>query len=307
MVIQKKRIRSLRANMPDLEEGASVIIALQNITRLKKRLCEIGFTPALNEGETVVPKAVGRVSLFNAEGKWLVQKDQPMETIYRQLEWQRKAWDGPANHVGRSKVVDVPYQRYPRTFVPPPGIELTIATTDQGEKVVVAEPVVYAANQSGDLLHTINLFLELFGENLVLIDATVEICYPERRRLHWNVLPRQRRLWDDLEEFVQSTIDEQPEHFQPIIRKRLATINKYGADFIAIGQAGFTGYIIFGFPDKDFFVLESMNRENATYVLQQKWETLAELSKAALFDADLHVDRIVHRKWWSRRINDLLS
>lgn len=83
----------------------------------------MGFSSELKPGETVLPSPkMVPVSRRNAEGSYIIHKDQPMETAYRTVEWTWKQWAGRGETVEVSDFVDVPYKRYPRTFVPPYGI-----------------------------------------------------------------------------------------------------------------------------------------------------------------------------------------
>jgi hypothetical protein len=92
-----------------------------------------------------------------------------------------------------------------------------------------------------------------------------------------------------------------------IIEHRLEAINSYGPTFYAIGQAGFRGYIVFGFSDRDIFFLESMYFGNATYVFEDNWETLSKMTKAEILNHNLQKDRIIHREGWENRVDKLLS
>jgi len=77
---------------------------------------------------------------------------------------------------------------------------------------------------------------------------------------------------------------------------------------VHVGTAGFLGYIILGFENKDFQVCESLIYGNATYIFGENWEEISQLSKAEILRDDLHRERIIHRKWsWLRRIRELLS
>jgi len=84
-------------------------------------------------------------------------------------------------------------------------------------------------------------------------------------------------------------------------------VNKYGPEFLAVGRAGFWGYVIFGFPDKDIYILESIYFGNATYVFADNWETLSTKTKAEILDAKLQKDRIIHKESWDRNIHALLK
>jgi hypothetical protein len=76
---------------------------------------------------------------------------------------------------------------------------------------------------------------------------------------------------------------------------------------VAIGQAGFSGYLIFGFTSRNLFICESVFYGNATYVFESDWEKLSKLSKAEILNQDLQKDRIIHREGWERKIATLFK
>ena len=59
-----------------------------------------------------------------------------METAYGQAEWKWEEFYGPYDKAEQSRIVDIPYQRYQRSFVEPPSIELTVATAPRVNRVV---------------------------------------------------------------------------------------------------------------------------------------------------------------------------
>lgn len=89
--------------------------------------------------------------------------------------------------------------------------------------------------------------------------------------------------------------------------KRIETINIYGPEFVAVGHAGFSGYLVFGFPAHALYVLESTQVNNATYIFAEDWEDLSKKTKAEILNHDLQEDRIIHRKGWFSRMRDLLA
>ena len=97
------------------------------------------------------------------------------------------------------------------------------------------------------------------------------------------------------------------EQNQVVITYRLTTITDFEPEFVAIGRAGFSGYLIFGFPKKNLFVLESLYSGNATYVFAEKWEGLSKLTKAEILQGKLQKDRIIHRENWESQINNILE
>lgn len=305
MIIRKKRVRSARSNIRGVTDGKRVRISLSDIGRFKDRLQEVGFSSALCVGEQILPASVGNVSHFNAEGGYKVHRDQPKEIAYRQAEWHWQEFHGPYDRVEQSKVVEIPYERYPRTFIEPPAVELTIAESS-GEKVVVAPPLPFTRDAEPQLVHTINLFLELFGECEVLRDDLSHIVPAKVIRLDWEVLPAGKLPWEKLKRELRPIVNRQPEGNRAVIDKRHETIASYDPEFVAVGRGGFDGYVIFGFPSRSLYILESSQINNATYVLDKDWEELSTMTKAELLNENLHKDRIVHREKWFDAVRALL-
>ncbi|MGB5157273.1 hypothetical protein [Desulfobacterium sp. N47] len=123
MIITGKRKLKLDKYLSRLPKGTTVIPGFRFTDNSKNILLKIGFSDSFSEGETILPPSkFGPICLFNAEGKEIIHKDKPMETAYRQIEWTWKQWSGRYDTETMSKLVDVPYKRYPRSFIPPPSI-----------------------------------------------------------------------------------------------------------------------------------------------------------------------------------------
>jgi hypothetical protein len=308
MVITGKRIRNLDKHFRSIPKRKHVVIALSDLTRFARRLYRIGFSSNLTIGETVLPPAdFGPISKFNAEGTYQVHRNRPMETCYRLVEWHWQEWNGRYDRVDRSKIVEVPYKRYPRTFISPEGIELTVAKATTQDMVLVTPPIEFNTANTTHLLHRINLFLEIFGECSILTKKLQHLYRAPLRRLNWHVLPPGKMPWRQLESRVKPIIDKVPKGKREVIRNQLETINKHQPDFVAIGRAGFRGYIIFGFPKRNIYVLESIYHGNATYVFKNDWERLSQMTKAEILNQNLQEDRMIHRLSWYEKIKKLLS
>lgn len=307
MLIRGRRIRSLDRHLRGVRDGSPVVVGLNDIERFAARLAAVGFSDSLAPGERVLPLPVGPRTRFNAEGDYLVHKDQPMETAYRQAEWHWTEFRGRYDTQEVSKIVDVPYQRYPRTFRSPPSVELTIAVRPTGEKLVISEAVPYRVAEPDALLHRINVFLELFGEAETLTENLDGYIVTEVRRLNWSLLPPGEHPWPQLRSQLNEHVDRAPEGNRPVLLHRLETVNSFGPTFTAIGRAGFAGYIVFGFPEKEIYVLESLYYGNATYVFGERWEELSQRTKAEILSAHHEEARIIHREGWGRAIRDLLG
>jgi hypothetical protein len=157
------------------------------------------------------------------------------------------------------------------------------------------------------ILHTVNLFLEMFGECVVMDHDLHNLGHPQIRRLHWTVLPRGRMPWDQLHEALRPIIDREPPGKQPVIQHRLQAVNAHRPPFVAVGNGGFEGYVIFGFPERHMFILECMRFGNATYVFGDDWEVLSQLTKAEILSENRQLDRLVHREGWDERLDGLFT
>jgi len=307
MRIAGNRIRSLGRHLRGVKPDTTIVVGIAGLPAHASKLSEIGFTKALELGETVLPAGdLGPVSRFNAEGKEVPDKTQPMETAYRTIEWTWTEWHGPYREE-KTEFRDRPYQRYPRIVIPPPSIQLTVRNTADGEKVITAPPMKYGAVNTVLLLHTVNMFLELFGECTILDERLTRATAPATVLLNWRVLPPGRYPWTKIKPLVSKLIAKAPGGNQSIITARLETLSSYEPEFVAIGTAGFHGYLIFGFPKKNLFVLEAVHTGNATYVFDKNWQELSQLTKAEILQSRLQKDRIVHLVSWFGKIKALLK
>jgi len=205
MLIQKKRIRAISKYVRGVNRGEKVVVALRNLVRFPDQLTRAGFSRNLGTGETVLPAAIGPVSTFNAEGKYDIHTDQPKETAYRLGEWKWKEFRGRYDTVERSKIVEIPYERYPRTFIEPPSVELSIAQSEGGEKVLKSPAYEFVEANDDALIHVINLFLEYFGECELLQENLTPVVPARLIRLNWEVLPQGRMPWVKLQRHLSET------------------------------------------------------------------------------------------------------
>lgn len=307
-MIQKKRIRNLESNIGFIEDGATVAIGIKNPRRYQDIFEEIGFNQTLDVGDSVLPSvSLGPISKFNAEGKYIKHRDKPMETAYRQIEWHWLEWHG-RDQVANSRLVDVPYERYPRTFIPPPSIEITVLNSITGEFVILSPFIEYTVDNKEYLKHAINLFLEIFGECHFYTEDLNEIIRAPVHRLNWTILPPGPMTWEQLLKELDPLIQSVKKGKRPFLLHRLITINEFGPNPCYQGIGGFNGYIIFAFPSKNLYVCDSAYYGNATYVFEENWEELSKKTKAEILDRNLQKDRIIHSAIsWERRIKELLS
>ena len=157
------------------------------------------------------------------------------------------------------------------------------------------------------LLHVINVFLEIFNQCQVLSENLQGFAISTVKPLNWEILPPGKYPWKKVDGRLKPLIEREKPQNQIMIRHRLELISAYSPEFVAIGRAGFSGYLIFGFPGKNLYILESLYYGNATYVFEEDWETLSRLTKAEILTGNFQKDRIIHRVMWDGHIRELLG
>lgn len=304
-MIRKKSIRSIDPYARLIPDSKSIYVGVVNPS--ETQLKRIGFSDNLKDGETVLPKPIGRTSLFNAEGKYIVHKDRPMETAYRTVEWSWTEWHGRYDSVEKTDFRDVPYKRYPRTYVTAPSLELTLFTDNQGQRVILTPLIFDWKNNNKATVHSVNLILDAFGECTFFDEERNQIINSPLHRLNWKILPEGQYPFTKLQELLKDELAKVKEGNRSFVNRRLERINSFNPEFTAIGQGGFSGYVIFGFPKKKIYVLESILYGNATYVLGEDWERISKLTKAEILDGSLHEYRVIHLRNWFEKIGRLLG
>ncbi|WP_315980950.1 hypothetical protein [Aliamphritea spongicola] len=183
---------------------------------------------------------------------------------------------------------------------------MNIATNSNSEKFIISDPVEFTSENDDLLVHIINLFLEIFGHCEIRSENLDSIIRAPLRKLNWDVLPPGKKPWGELKPLVREATGNLSDGNKVVIDKRLESINVHEPDFVAVGRAGFSGYLIFGFPEKNLYILESTQTNNATYVIENNWEVLSGLTKAEILENNLHKERVFHRESWFNEINRVL-
>lgn len=299
MRISQKRIRNVENHLTGIEEGSNFYIGLTDLNNFIRRLNQIGFGLEIGIGEQVLPEIIGSVTRFNANGSYRLLRDLPRETLYREsyiTDWH-----------GYHHTVYIEYQRYQRETIEAPNIELTIGI-DANNNLILLSPLLtnYAQNHLR-IKHIINLFLDIFGECETLFEELIPAFSIPVTRLNWDILPKGNQSWENIAPAIDEIISRVSRPKRVVIKNRIDKISGFDPNFVAVGRAGFKGYMVFGFAIKDFFVLESIYSGNATYVFGQDWAELSRLSKGQIITQNLYERRIVHSPGWGDEIDKLLN
>jgi len=263
----------------------------------------MGFSSALPIGERVLPSAFGSVSSYNANGKSEKLKDLPKETFYVEQSRDIKDWHGNYHSVSTS----MRYKRFQTELIDAPSQELTILENEEKEKIVSSN-MLTVTNVNKELIkHTVNLFLELFGECNIVDDEFLSRQKTPIKRVSWNILPRGIMPWKQIKEPLLELLDKTDIESKYDTLKRFEFINDFAPDFVATGNGGFNDYVVFGFTNRGLYVLENSFAGNATYIFSNDWETLSQLSKAEILAEKRQEHRLIHRKYWKHSIKEILS
>lgn len=299
MRISKRRIRSTENYLSGIPAGGNFYIGLTGINGFMAQLRRIGFDQNIIIGQQVLPTIIGSVTKFNADGGYIIRRDLPKETVYRQIDF--KDWHGNYH------TKDIPYERYPRDPVSAPNVELLVRNGADNNPLILSPIQNNNPLNMERIKHVVNLFLEIFGECEVLQDNLLPAFNVQVTRLNWDILPAGNYPWQVLLPRVQGVINATNQQRRLVIQRNIERISNHNPNFVAVGNAGFRGYMVFGFANKDFYILESIYTGNATYVLGQNWQEISQLTKEEILTQNLHEQRLVHLEGWEAQIDNLLS
>ena len=305
MRITRTRVRNIDIYTPR-ELADQFVRVVADFDELDARgITRAGLDTPLVEGESYLPPIVGRITAFNAEGKWVPQRDQPKELRYvRTIFWKWKEWRGRDDYEEMEDSRDIFRLCYPRALVPPPAEEV-FGFPVQG-KVYAATEAVSLPAEKDRLLHQVNLMLELFSScEIVRADGTSVSPATTHRR--WVFLPTGPYKKGDVPRALTSMFSRLSEGDRTILSERQDFFTELDPREIARGVGGFNDYLAYVFPQYGRVVLESLRRDNAIYVFKGQWESFSRLSKREILDAGVHDARIVHTKGWQQRLMTVLT
>jgi hypothetical protein len=303
VIINQKSVRNLDRFLGHVPFQSELEIGLPQPEGHLSRLQDIGFDDPILVNTSVLPAKVGPVSRYNAEGKFIVHRDLPKEDCVRPVYWEWMERHGDVQ-VPMQKVCYVHYKRYPRTFMPPPSIEIC-ASDFQGRLKISAPTINWCEENRTALAQSINLFLEIFGQCEIRQEGKLLRVVPEVTHLNWKILPEGEHPWPGRADSVTEVIKGLGPRSRKIFRETAETLVAWSPDRVYVGQAGFYGYLVFEYARYGVFVLESPYYGNATYVLGGDWEHLSQMSKATILQSNSHISRVIHTEGWAESMGRL--
>lgn len=306
MHIRQSRVRSVPRALGSLLSNTRFRVVVDVASLSMRKLADAGFSVNPQPADTVLPAAVGTISGYNANGRYVARKDLPKEERYiTTVEWTWEEWAGRYDRVTRTEDRPVYRECYQRDFYPPPATELTVVDHD-AQRLIVSEELIKTEDQEDRIRLILNLFLELFGECEVRHADLQALAPPNIRKVNWTLLPPGEYPWSRVQQHVTEILEDTAPRFANPIHRRLKTLASYNPDHVYVGHGGFRSYVAYIFNAKELAVLESVMLDNATYVFDRNWQEVSQMTKAQILQGNLHQERIVHATNWTARIDNLL-
>lgn len=305
MRINRTRVRNVDLYIhPTLQDQfVRVVASFDDLS--PAQLKRVGLSEPLADGEAYLPPPIGRATRFNSEGRWEIHRDQPKEDRYVRTvywRWKQFAGGGATEEVEDSR--DIYRKCYPRTHVAPPAEEI-IGFPIEGKTVAATEAVALPGAKE-QLLHQVNMMLELFGScEVVRADGTS--ASPARTHRRWTFLPTGPYKKGDVPRALDRVFSGLSEGDRTILSERQDFLTELNPQEIAQGDGGFNDYLAYVLPQYGRVVLESLRRDNAIYIFKDTWERFSRLTKREILDDNLQDARILHTKGWQGRLMSALN
>lgn len=301
-MIQQKRIRNAQKYLDKYNIITGQLQLYIPISAVDKdRVTEAWFN-GISTWELLLPKNIWPTSSYNAEWKYKKLKHLPMETAYRQSKWTWKDW-GWTSH---EKDVEIPYQRYPREFLPPPSIELLMSKNNKNEDILITNLAIPVLDTES-IKHAINLMLELFWVCFFATEKWEILEIQNIKKVNWTILPKWTINLDKIRETLEVITEKQWKTDQETTMARINFIDKQKPNLVAIWNWWFLWYLVFAFEEKWFYILESCFTQNATYILWNDWEKISKMTKQEILNHGLHIWRVIHDRQWYNNIRTYLK
>lgn len=303
ILIKQKRINSCNYFASAIPH-TPIYIKVEDVGRFESQMEAFGFQKTDQNGTSILPCGVNRYAKKNAEPYFIVNKSLPKEDYTQAVYWTRYEWAGKGK---LNPVTDFSYikkQRYHRDYFEPYSVYFTLVT-DGDKPYIVSDAILYVTENHEKLLNTVNMLLNVFGE--CMVDFSEQEKHVKRVVVNWDILPKGEYPWSTVKETLSNLAKGHTKTRAELMIRNCESIYARNPDFVAYGRSGFRGYAVFGFTSRNLYILESALPNNATYVLQNDWETISQLSKAQILSQELHKARIIHSSSWKKNFDEIME
>lgn len=271
---------------------------------VKDRHQKYGMVNLADIGDKMLPIGIGPATRRNLQGKVLIHRSQPKEPYSVQVLWGRNQFCGRDETEWVEDYVTRSGFRYPRTQLPPENIELCLIENSKGERMIGTD--VIDVSSESRWITAANVMLEIFGFTWAVNPADVDIPLMVTKRVNWRMLPKGKCPWNQLRSQLNIVVQTlRNDIHRNVALRKLEVIHRFNPDQVIVGLGGFNRYVAFCFPDRGFTLLESIEPNNATYLLaSSNWQELSKLSKGEILSEDRHMARIIHGSKWDVLLAD---
>lgn len=255
------------------------------------------------------PRGRGKFTLYNIDGETIIRKDLPKETHYRSMEVPN--WGDSYNG---THTINMPYEAYPRQFIPPALLEISIACKDTQPNLpayVIAFQVMEVLDKTSPnfekrLFSDLNLLQENVGSCGVESSDVPLADYAKSLHLSWEVLPP-GTLDETLQRLFRGNTPSKED--KDVATERYNFFTSLKPKQLVYGSSGFRRY--FGALLEDNLVLfENVQYGNAIYILFNKWEELSKLSRIDLMSGGFEgkdFERVAHVDGWKAKVKEIVT
>lgn len=263
---------------------------------------KLGVPLVGNAIEVVPPETAGKYSSKNVNGEEIVRYDLPKETHYNYVEAPNWGDDYNGTHT-----VALPYEKYPRDFVPPRNTTIKVEAIIAGK----LSPLKFSVNEvvkkadTARLLECLNLLQENVGSVDVFPSDAKFDDYVKSLHVAWEILPPGER--EQLLKKLTAGRKLSAQESQTIVERLdfLDSLKPKNLIFGTSGMARYTG----GLLQDNLVVFENSTYGNALYIMYDDWKNLSKKSRVELLSGRFgtNFDRVVHAKGWQSRVKQLIE
>lgn len=298
MKINKKRIRNPKRYLAEFKENEELRVGIKITEENKRKVIEMGFDSKIVIGEIIVPNSsISKSTYENAEGKCIIRKDLPKEIAERYWEWSWEDW----GHNVHSDYKYIPYERYPREYLPPKALEFMIVEDNSKNKWIASRKIKNSQENYEDIKLLINMILSIFGE-CEIVNINMEEPIKTVKSVKWEILRSGKQTKERIRNIIREKVSQ---NRVSMYIRNIDKLIENSDENIAVGTQEFKGYIVF--VCGKYAILESLMPNNATYILDKNWEEISKLTKTEVLNNKLHIDRIYHYLNWEEKINKYMK
>lgn len=276
-------------------------------TLVNGRLAHLGIMVSkkgLVAPPSVIPPAdQGKYSKINVDGLEIIRNDLPKEKHFNSVEAPNWGNDYYGTHT-----VDLPYEKYPREFIPPRELEILINCNNPQpglSEYILAFKINETLNRKSRnfkkrLFENINILQENIGACGVVPAKTALEKYEKSLQVSWEILPP-GTLQETLQRLFKGRYPSKEE--KAVAEERYDFFMSLKPKRLVFGSSGFRRY--FGaLIEDDLVVFENIQYGNAVYILYKNWKELSKKSRIELLSGKYGKDfeRVVHRPGWKKEI-----